>query len=70
MRTTLTVLFHFRPQTLNENNELVGYVYPYQIKKWFDENPDKAAKLSPELKKLRTINDNDNPVLMLVKLKE
>ena len=60
----------FRPQTLNENNELVGYVYPYQIKKWFDENPDKAAKLSPELKKLRTINDNDNPVLMLVKLKE
>jgi hypothetical protein len=60
----------FIPQTLNENNELVGYVYPYRIRQWFNDNPDKAAKLSPELKKFRNISNNDNPVLMLVKLKE
>lgn len=60
----------FTPQTLSENNELISYVYPYQIRQWFNENPDKAAKLTPELKSFRKINENDNPVLMLVKLKE
>lgn len=60
----------FVPQTLSENKELIGCVYPYQIRQWFNENPDKAAKLSPELKSFRKINENDNPVLMIVKLKE
>lgn len=60
----------FCHQTLNNKNELVGYVNPNQIRQWFNENPDKAAKLSPELKKLKNINANNNPVLMIVKLKK
>lgn len=60
----------FIPNTLNDNNELVGYVYPYQIRQWFNKNHDKAAKLPVELKKFKNINENDNPVLMIVKLKE
>lgn len=60
----------FRPQTLSDKNELVGFVYPYQIKQWFEENQNKAIQIPSKFKYFKNIQMNDNPVLMLVKLKE
>ena len=36
----------------------------------FSENPEKASNLPPHLQKFRNINENDNPVVMIAKLKE
>jgi len=60
----------FYPTTISNRNELIGFLEPYKIKKWFDENPDKAVKLPPHLQKLRNIKESDNPVVMIVKLKD
>ena len=60
----------FQPTSVSSKNKLVGVLEAYQIKKWFNENPGKAAKLPSHLQKFKNIDENDNPVLMLVKLKE
>ncbi len=60
----------FYPMSYSTRNELVGFLEPYKIKLWFNENPGKANQLSSELQRLKNINENDNPVLMLVKLKD
>lgn len=59
----------FQPTSVSSKNELVGFLEAYQIKKWFKENPEQAAKLPSHLQKFKDIDENDNPVLMLVKLK-
>ncbi|MCF6357374.1 MAG: hypothetical protein L3J54_06150 [Draconibacterium sp.] len=60
----------FYPTSISNRDELIGILEPYKIRQWIDENPDKAARLPPHLQKFRNIKDTDNPVLMLVKLKE
>lgn len=60
----------FNPQSINVNNELIAFVQAYKLKRWFDENPEKAAKLPPHLQKLKSIKETDNPVVMILKLKE
>lgn len=58
------------PEYLNSNNELIGLIQPFEIVKWFYENPKKAAKLPPHLKKLKNIKETDNPIVMIATLKE
>ncbi len=60
----------FKFISANQNNEIIGYRDAYEVKLWFDENPEKAAKLPPNLQKLKVINETDNPVVMIAKLKE
>jgi hypothetical protein len=60
----------FHPISVTGNNELVGYLEPYKIRKWMAENPGKAAKLPSHLQKLRNIKETDNPVVMIAKLKD
>lgn len=61
----------FQPTSISSNNKvLIGFLEPYEIIQWFEENSQNAAKLSPKLQKFKNINENNNPVLMLVKLKE
>ncbi|MCG6189349.1 DUF4934 domain-containing protein [Maribellus maritimus] len=60
----------FRFVSSNQNDEIIGFNEAYEVKLWFDENPEKRALLSPELQKLKTIKETDNPVVMIVKLKE
>jgi len=60
----------FHPTTISNRNELIGFLEPYKIKEWFKENPKKAAKLSPHIQKLKNIKETDNPVVMIVKLKQ
>lgn len=60
----------FKPTTISDTNVLVGVIQPYEIKKWFDENEERVFKLPRQLLQFKNIDENDNPVLMLVKLKD
>ena len=60
----------FYPMSINRNNELISAIPAYETHRWFQENPEKAAKLPPELQKLKNIKETDNPVVMIAKLRE
>jgi hypothetical protein len=60
----------FKFISANQNNEIVSFLEAYEVKLWFEQNPGKAADLSPNLQKLKNIKENDNPVVMIAKLKE
>ncbi|QGY46987.1 6-bladed beta-propeller [Maribellus comscasis] len=60
----------FCPKSLNDNNELVGFTEAREVLKWFKENPEAASKLPLELQKLSDMEDYDNPVVVIAKLKE
>ncbi len=60
----------FAPQYATDNNQLVGYIEAPDVLAWFKENPKKAAQLPDNLKKLGGMKPDDNPVVMIVDLKE
>ena len=60
----------FSPVSISTNGFLIGYIEAYKVLEWFVKNPDKAVKLPPHLQKLRNIKESDNPVVMIVKLKD
>lgn len=60
----------FVPQFSTDNNQLVGYVEAPDVLAWFKENPEKAAQLPERLKILGKMKPDDNPVVMIVDLKE
>ena len=59
----------FQPQSISDNNELIGFAEAYEILDWFDKNPERAAKLPADLQKFRNLKVTDNPVIMIAKLK-
>lgn len=59
----------FSPQYINDQNELVSHVAAEVIYNWFRDNPDKIESLPKSLQKLQDIDREDNPVVMIVKLK-
>lgn len=60
----------FKFISADQSNEIIGYLDAYEVKLWFDDNPEKATQLPPELQKLKGIKETDNPVVMIAKLKE
>lgn len=60
----------FVPQYATDNNQLVGYIEAPDVLAWFKENPEKAAQLPDNLKKLGEVKSDDNPVVMIVNLKD
>jgi hypothetical protein len=59
----------FSPVSISTDGYLIGYVEAYVLLAWFMQNPEKAAKLPLHLQKLKNINESDNPVVMIAKLK-
>lgn len=59
----------FKFASVNNREEFIGYQEAYKILNWFDKNPEQARKLSPQLQKLNQINETDNPVIMIGRLK-
>lgn len=60
----------FRPTYLDrERNELVGFLTAEDVLSWFDKNPELASKLPIELSALSQIEPEDNPIVMIGKLK-
>ena len=51
------------------DDSFVGVLEPLKIRKWFEENPDKAAALPEHLKALRNISEEANPVVVVMRQK-
>jgi len=49
------------------DDNFVGVLEPLKIRKWFEENPDKAAALPEHLKALRNIPEEANPVVVVMR---
>lgn len=44
-------------------------VTPLQIQAWFEENPEKSEALEPGIRQLKALKEDDNPVLVVMKMK-
>lgn len=49
------------------DDNFVGVLEPLKIRKWFEENPDKAAALPEHLKTFRNILEEANPVVVVMR---
>lgn len=59
----------FFPSFINDNGELVGVISAEDVIRWFEENPKKVRLLPEHLKALENLEPEDNPIVMIAKLK-
>lgn len=59
----------FYPTIINDEGEMMGIIKAEEVYEWFQSNPDKIASLPQNLKSLQNIEPEDNPVIMIAKLK-
>lgn len=59
-----------RPALENWDNSLITYLQPIDILAWFEEHPAEAENLKPEIRRLKELKEDDNPVLVVAKLKK
>jgi hypothetical protein len=62
-------LIPIKPISISDDNELISVIQAIEITKWKATNPDKALKLLPKIPWLNRINEFDNPVIVIAKLK-
>jgi hypothetical protein len=60
----------FIPLKALNDDEVMGYTDAWKVVQWFKDNPEKAAQLPPHLKKLESLTESDNPVVMIARYKE
>ena len=60
----------FNPLYATGQGELVGFIEAPEVLNWLDENPEKAQALPNSLRELTKLSDDDNPIVMIVKLKD
>ena len=60
----------FNFSSVNNREEIIGFQEAFKILNWFKENPEKAGKLPAHLQKFKQLNEMDNPVVMMVRLKK
>lgn len=58
------------PTMENWDNSLVAFLQPIDILTWFEEHPEEASRLKPEISRLKELKEDDNPVLVVAKLKK
>jgi len=58
------------PVTITENNELISVIEAVDIIKWKAENPQKLVGLRTKIPWLDKINELDNPVIVIGKVKQ
>lgn len=56
--------------SINEEDELICTIDAYKIKLWFEENPEKINQLPEYLKNLNNIQETNNPIIIIAKLKK
>lgn len=56
--------------SINEKDELICTIDAYKIKQWFEVNPEKINQLPEYLKNLKNIQETNNPVIIIAKLKK
>lgn len=60
----------FKPLYATEDNKLVGHIEAPDVLGWLEDNPEKAARLPAHLKRFENIKEDDNPIVMIVSLKD
>jgi hypothetical protein len=56
--------------SINDEGELTCTMDAYKIRLWFEKNSDKFEKLPNDFQKLKKISESDNPIVVIVRLKE
>jgi len=56
--------------SINNSGEMIAYMEAGDIEEWFDANPEKAKILPDHLKILSKLTSEDNPVIIIAKLKQ
>ena len=59
----------FYPEFINEQGEILGLVRAEEVVDWLANNPEKIAALPEHLKKLQSMQPEDNPLVMIAKAK-
>ncbi len=59
----------FSPQYATADGKLVGYLEAPYVIEWFEMNPEKAARLPESLRRFENMDEDDNPILMIVDTK-
>lgn len=70
IKNDLDYFISFFPTSIYQDNYLIGYAQAYEIAAWFEANPELAEKLPDNLKQFKELDLSDNPIVMIVKLKE
>lgn len=60
----------FRASYATEGGKLVSHVEAPDVLEWFEDNPEKATRLPAHLKRFENIKQDDNPIVMIVSLKD
>jgi hypothetical protein len=60
----------FKFTSISDQGELVGVIESWEVEQWFMNNSVKAAQLPPHLREFEKLTENDNPVVMIARLKE
>jgi hypothetical protein len=55
--------------SVNDRDELTCTINAFEIKQWFDKNPEKIDRLPGNLKALKDISETGNPVVVIAKLR-
>ena len=55
---------------INGRDELISIIPAIEVRDWFDKNPSKANSLDDKLKSFKDINAEDNPLIVIAKLRE
>lgn len=55
---------------INQKDELCSYIPTTYVVRWFQMNPDKAARLPADLQKFSDVKATDNIIIQIVKLKK
>jgi hypothetical protein len=60
---------NFNPTNKSHNNLAIAIINAFEIVNWFQNNPDKTAKLPLKLQNLKNIKETDNPIIIMGKLR-
>ncbi|MEQ8339161.1 MAG: 6-bladed beta-propeller [Cyclobacteriaceae bacterium] len=60
--------FPMKISSINNNNELIGFLEAHEIIQWFDDNPQLVKELPKELRTYQKMSESDNPVVIIAKL--
>jgi len=56
--------------SMNSEGELIGLIQANDLVKWIDTNPEKFKVLGPGFQKLKNVEMEDNPVIVVAKYKQ
>ena len=67
----ITFPFRLTRASLNQKEQLlISFIPAYDLVSWFNEAGLKSTELHPKLSRLKNVKENDNPVVIIAKLKE